>query len=85
MAIIKCPECGHPVSDKAPTCPNCGVEIAGKVNLNIPQQNIKENINTPKSETKTKEGNKQSPCRKFCNCFDNMWWCILFLSRCTIK
>lgn len=30
MAIIKCPECGHPVSDKAPTCPNCGVEIAGK-------------------------------------------------------
>ena len=31
MAIIKCPECGHPVSDKAPTCPNCGVEIEGKV------------------------------------------------------
>lgn len=31
MAIIKCPECGHQVSDKAPTCPSCGVEIAGKV------------------------------------------------------
>ncbi|SJZ47146.1 zinc-ribbon domain-containing protein [Segatella oulorum] len=31
MAIIKCPECGRPVSDKAPFCPNCGVEIAGKV------------------------------------------------------
>lgn len=30
MAIIKCPECGHPVSDKAPTCPTCGVEIVGK-------------------------------------------------------
>lgn len=30
MAIIKCPECGHQVSDKAPTCPNCGIEIAGK-------------------------------------------------------
>ena len=29
--IIKCPECGHEVSDKAPTCPSCGVEIAGKV------------------------------------------------------
>ena len=28
MAIIKCPECGHQVSDKAPTCPSCGVEIA---------------------------------------------------------
>lgn len=31
MAIIKCPECGHSISDKAPMCPNCGVEIAGKV------------------------------------------------------
>lgn len=31
MAIIKCPECGRQISDKAPTCPNCGVEIAGKV------------------------------------------------------
>lgn len=27
--IIKCPECGHQVSDKAPICPSCGVEIAG--------------------------------------------------------
>lgn len=31
MAIIKCPECGHQISDKAPACPNCGVEIAGKI------------------------------------------------------
>lgn len=29
--IIKCPECGHQISDKAPTCPNCGVEVAGKI------------------------------------------------------
>ncbi|MGI6242339.1 MAG: zinc-ribbon domain-containing protein [Prevotella sp.] len=31
MAIIKCPECGRQISDKAPVCPNCGAEIAGKV------------------------------------------------------
>ena len=31
MAIIKCPECGHSISDKAPVCPSCGVEIAGKM------------------------------------------------------
>ncbi|MBQ3858335.1 zinc-ribbon domain-containing protein [Segatella bryantii] len=31
MAIIKCPECGHQISDKAPICPSCGVEISGKV------------------------------------------------------
>ena len=29
--IIKCPECGHQVSDRAKTCPSCGIEIAGKV------------------------------------------------------
>ncbi|MCD8298003.1 MAG: zinc-ribbon domain-containing protein [Prevotella sp.] len=33
MAIIRCPECGHSVSEKAPTCPNCGVEIAGKITV----------------------------------------------------
>lgn len=26
--IIKCPECGHQVSDQAETCPGCGVAIA---------------------------------------------------------
>lgn len=28
MALIKCPECGSDVSDKAPVCPKCGVDIA---------------------------------------------------------
>lgn len=27
MALIKCPECGHEVSDKAESCPNCGYKI----------------------------------------------------------
>lgn len=27
MAIIKCPECGHEVSDSATKCPNCGKVI----------------------------------------------------------
>ena len=27
MAMISCPECGKDVSDKAATCPNCGVAI----------------------------------------------------------
>ena len=36
MAIIKCPECGHEVSDQAPICPSCGVKIAGNV-IRCPQ------------------------------------------------
>lgn len=28
MAMIKCPECGHDVSDKAKACPHCGFAVA---------------------------------------------------------
>ena len=41
MAIIKCPECGHVVSDKAPFCPNCGVKIAGNPDI-LETQDTKE-------------------------------------------
>lgn len=30
MALTKCNECGHKVSDRSKTCPNCGVEIEAK-------------------------------------------------------
>ena len=30
MALIKCSECGHEVSDRATACPNCGCPIAGE-------------------------------------------------------
>lgn len=30
MALIKCPECGNEISDKAAACPNCGYPIDGK-------------------------------------------------------
>lgn len=33
MAIIKCPECGHEISDKAPFCPSCGVAIANHITI----------------------------------------------------
>lgn len=28
MALIACPECGGQVSDRAPSCPHCGVPVA---------------------------------------------------------
>lgn len=31
MALIKCPECGKEISDKAEACPNCGYPINGEV------------------------------------------------------
>lgn len=30
MALIKCPECGREISDKAIACPNCGSPVPQK-------------------------------------------------------
>ena len=30
MALFKCKECGHDVSDKASVCPNCGCPVTEK-------------------------------------------------------
>ena len=30
MALIKCPECGKEISDKANKCPNCGCPTKNK-------------------------------------------------------
>lgn len=40
MALIKCPECGKEISDKAVSCPNCGypLEIYSKESEKIPVQ-----------------------------------------------
>jgi hypothetical protein len=37
MALINCPECGHEVSDKAFTCPNCGNPLRKQSPVNIEQ------------------------------------------------
>ena len=33
MALIKCPECGKEISDKASACPNCGCPISSSQSL----------------------------------------------------
>ena len=32
MALIKCPECGNKISDKAEICPKCGYELNSNSN-----------------------------------------------------
>lgn len=41
MSLIKCPECGKDMSDKAPSCPNCGyVENSFLSNFSKPQPKL---------------------------------------------
>lgn len=35
MALIKCPECGKEVSDKASQCPQCGYPIHEKIHIDV--------------------------------------------------
>lgn len=35
MALIKCPECGKEISDKAESCPNCGYPIPQFIELEL--------------------------------------------------
>ena len=35
MALIKCPECGKEISNKAIACPSCGCPIASLEEANI--------------------------------------------------
>ena len=40
MALIKCKECGHEVSDKASRCPNCGCPIQTGGNQSVNETNV---------------------------------------------
>lgn len=54
MALIKCPECGKDVSDKAESCPNCGFPIessSGKVKIILPVFRREENQKVTISKT----------------------------------
>ena len=43
MALIKCPECGKEISDKAEACPNCGCPIKHEESTNCEKNVILEN------------------------------------------
>lgn len=44
MALIKCPECGNEVSDKAKACPKCGYLI-GEININLSEKLVGVSVN----------------------------------------
>lgn len=46
MALIKCPECGNMVSDKATKCPGCGIKVKTILKM---QESIATDLNTEDS------------------------------------
>ncbi len=45
MALIKCPECGKDISDKAVSCPNCGCPI-GQEHIEYLEEEYEEESNS---------------------------------------
>lgn len=61
MALIKCPECGQMVSDRAEFCPHCGIKIAGNATLGEGGQSIhpvrpETTVTTPQKQEPQKHG-----------------------------
>lgn len=52
MALMKCPECGHDVSDKADKCPNCGCPVS---EMEIESKPDSPEPNVPLAETKEEQ------------------------------
>lgn len=38
MALVKCEDCRHDVSDRAPACPNCGAPVAASIESPTPEK-----------------------------------------------
>lgn len=69
MALIKCPECGREISDRANSCPNCGYPILHEINPVIENLTSLNNVNVqhePEQEriTSTKMANASAPIPK---------------------
>ena len=57
MALIKCPECGKEISDKAEICINCGIKISDIENLHeVSQKKEQEIIQQQSNKTKSTIG-----------------------------
>lgn len=55
MALVKCPECGKEISDKAKECPNCGIVISIiDVSENV-EEKFNESIENDKKITKNEK------------------------------
>lgn len=44
MALINCPECGKEISDKAQTCPNCGLNLVWKEKIDRLDEELDHNF-----------------------------------------
>lgn len=77
--LIRCPECGHDVSDKAATCPNCGIQIAGYITHpdGMSQPNGASGSSVANANKSVKDGKRNPEAREngyFCSYRSSSRW-----------
>ena len=60
MALIKCPECGQSISDRASKCPKCGYPIQEYLSSKAKEAQS-ENVNESSANTECSADNQQAP------------------------
>lgn len=60
MALIKCPECGKEISDKAKACPNCGYPLDLKDDLVVPEEKYLKSYNISSDNQNSVTENKHN-------------------------
>ena len=50
MSLVKCPECGREISDKATACPHCGFPIAVNKSNAVSKPEIPPKSDSPKTD-----------------------------------
>lgn len=66
MAIIRCPECGREISDRAPVCPHCGVVInsqAGNPASRATGSSVRQTAGRQEQTTAGQSSQKKHPYR----------------------
>lgn len=51
MALIKCPDCDKEISDRAPTCPNCGCPMKEIQSVDVTDKNAEGLMGKPGTGT----------------------------------
>lgn len=59
MALIRCPECNHEISDTAKFCPNCGYVMKNEDSIPVPEETTEEQITQEESPAKKKKAKKK--------------------------
>src|SRR6266567_2949166 len=72
MALIECPECKHAISDRALSCPSCGLPLSPSPSLEPSELNSARKLTTAKPPPPPQQGNEPNSMKAVGRALDEM-------------